>query len=51
MELLDDSNHVEPRKMQELCRSRKKTFLVVVFTIMLYIAYRTTNFQPSTEVL
>ncbi|KAI3800361.1 hypothetical protein L1987_28451 [Smallanthus sonchifolius] len=28
-------------------RSRKKTFMVVIFTIMLYIAYRTTNFQSS----
>ncbi|KAI3741122.1 hypothetical protein L1987_58789 [Smallanthus sonchifolius] len=34
-----------------LCRSRKKTFMVVIRTIMLYIAYRTTNFQSSrTEV-
>ncbi|KAK9056329.1 hypothetical protein SSX86_027419 [Deinandra increscens subsp. villosa] len=34
-----------------LCRSKKKTFLIGVCTIMLYIAYRTTNFQISqTEV-
>ncbi|XP_076941388.1 uncharacterized protein LOC143610928 [Bidens hawaiensis] len=33
-----------------LCRSKKKTFLVVLCTIMLYFAYRTTNFQLSTKV-
>ncbi|KAL8235566.1 hypothetical protein R6Q59_016647 [Mikania micrantha] len=30
-----------------LCRSKKKTFSVVICTILLFIAYRTTNFQPS----
>ncbi|KAM0072613.1 hypothetical protein Hdeb2414_s0001g00038391 [Helianthus debilis subsp. tardiflorus] len=31
-----------------LCRSKKKkAFMVVVCTLMLYIAYRTANFQPS----
>ncbi|KAJ0928810.1 hypothetical protein HanRHA438_Chr04g0198151 [Helianthus annuus] len=30
-----------------LCRSKKKAFMVVVCTLMLYITYRTANFQPS----